>query len=107
MDTQTLAKIESRLSRLERAVFGPKKTPITAARNEKSAEGPSGGIRILISKSYFSKKRSVAEVRDALAKNDFHYRTSAIQTALNRSSTRTGPLTATREDGRKLYVRRK
>jgi hypothetical protein len=107
MEARMIAKFESRLARLERAVFGSGLQQTLSARADKSAAGPSGGVRVLISQSYFAKKRSVAEVKDALAKNDFHYRTSAIQTALNRLSSRTGPLTTAREGGTKVYVRRK
>ena len=106
MGAKANASIESRLLRLEKVVFGKDKQISKPTKAESSA-GPSGGVKLLISQGFFSKRRSLADVREAMAKNDFYYRTSAIQTALNRLSTRTAPLTASSEGGKKVYVRRK
>jgi hypothetical protein len=95
-----------RLERLEKAVFGDGKRPQRIRKHE-DFSGPTGGVRLLLSKEYFRAKRSLGDVRDALARNDYHYRAAPIQTALNRLSKRTGPLAASKEGGKKLYVKRK
>jgi hypothetical protein len=103
---QAIQKIIARLTRLERAVFRKKaKQPPTAQKEDFA--GPSGGARLLISKNFFKAKRTLRDVRKALGKNDYHYGSAQIQTALNRLSTRTGPLAASTEGGKKVYVRRK
>lgn len=69
--------------------------------------GLKGGLRKLLSRSFFGSQRKLAHVREALAKDGYHYSASAVQTALNRMSGRSGPLVASRVDGMKAYVRRK
>ncbi len=100
--------IEQRLARLEGAVFGQKKgkNPTRPAAG-KNFDGPSGGVRFLVSKGFFMTKRGLADVRAALAKSDYHYVAPVIQTALNRQATRTGPLATFKEGGKKMYVNRK
>ena len=108
MDDKILNTIDQRLARLEKAVFGQKKGKSTtrpAAR--KNFEGPSGGVRFLVSQGFFRTKRGLADVRAALTKNDYHYVAPVVQTALNRQSTRTGPLATFKEGGKKMYVNRK
>lgn len=104
--TRKSLTIEQRLDRLERAIFSTKRE-----RKPKSVStdftGPSGGARLLISQGFFKSKRSVADVRKAFEKNDYHYLGAVIQTTLNRLSTRTGPLASFKEGGKKVYVKRK
>ena len=104
--TEKSLTIEQRLERLEKAVFGTKRE-----RKQKPVStdftGPSGGVRLLVSQNFFKAKRTVADVRTALEKNDYHYVTAVIQTTLNRLSTRTGPLASSKEGGKKVYVKRK
>ena len=66
-----------------------------------------GGLRLLISRGFFKTKKSLGATRQELVKHDYHYSAASIQTTLNRLSTRTGPLAAFKEDGKKVYVRRK
>src|ERR1700676_4529338 len=91
--------IEQRISRLEKAVFGQKKGKSTMRpATEKNFEGPSGGVRLLISQKFFKSEGGLADVRAALKKNGYHgYVDAVIQTTLNRQSKRTGPLTAFRD----------
>lgn len=98
--------IEQRLERLENAVF--------RARRERKHRplssdftGPSGGVRLLLTQNFFNTKRTVADVRTAFEKNDYHYVTAVIQTTLNRLSTRSGPLATFKLEGKKVYVKRK
>jgi hypothetical protein len=105
-DKDIIDKVLRRLDRLEKAVFIPGAKKPKRSKNEKLT-GPSGGVRFLVSKGFFRKKRDLKEVREELAKHEYHYRSQVIQTALNRASTRTGLLAASWENGRKHYVGRK
>src|SRR5205085_3008382 len=97
MDNKTLT-IKQRLTRLEDAVFGRKEQP-KHARTAKAPDfsGPTGGVRFLISKGSFKKKKTLAEVRTALSDHDYHYSAQAVQMALTRQSGRRGLLTALNE----------
>lgn len=105
MDDKSFKAIEKRIARLEKAVFTGKK-PV----KEKAAEGYSGatgGVRFLISKAHFNKKKALAEIRSALAKHDYHYSAQAVHEALKRLIQKGGPLASLREGGKKMYVKRK
>jgi len=106
MDERTLKNLIRRLERLEKAVFEDKRKQAPKQRGQ-AFTGPSGGVRLLISNGFFKTKRNLADVKKVLAKKDYHYGAAQVQTALNRLSTRTGPLAASTEGGKKLYVRRK
>ena len=106
MDDKTINKIEVRLSRLEKAVFGTK-TGQTRETSIKGFAGLKGGLQLLISRAFFKTKRALAATKQELEKHDYHYSAGAIQTTLNRLSSRTGPLAAFKEGGKKVYVRRK
>jgi hypothetical protein len=106
MDEQTEKNIEQRLTRLEKAVFGPTKGQ-TRETSAKGFAGLKGGLHLLISRGFFKTKKALAATRHELEKHDYHYSAAAIQTTLNRLSTRTGPLAAFKEGGKKVYVRRK
>jgi hypothetical protein len=106
MDEDTSRKIIKRLERLEKAVFG--KEGKSHHKSDPSIfKGATGGARLLLSKDFFNKKKTLAEVRSALAKNDYHYSAQAVQMALSRLSSRTGPLATLKEGGLKVYVKRK
>lgn len=101
-----IREILSRLARLEKAVFGKKEKQAPGLKKQ-DFTGPSGGVRLLVSKDFFKLKRNLGEVRKELAKNDYHYGAAQVQTALNRLSTRKGPLASSTEGGKKFYVKRK
>jgi hypothetical protein len=107
MTDKTIKEIQLRLGRLEHAVFGKKTQFNQTAKTTEDFSGPSGGLRLLISKGFFSEKRSLADVRAALAKNGYHYSTQAAQTALNRFSKTGGSLVSLKQDGKKVYVLRR
>lgn len=104
-EKRLLQQIVDRIKRLEKTVLNGEKK--VKKRGRENFAGPSGGIRLLVSEGFFKTKRSLSDVRSALAKKDYHYSAAAIQTALNRLSTRVGPLAAFKEGGKKLYVKRK
>ena len=106
MNDKTLKRIEERLTRLEKAVLGPgrRQQPETLA---KDFAGLKGGLHLLISRGFFKTKKALAPTKQELEKHDYHYSAAAIQTTLNRLSTRTGPLAAFKEGGKKVYIRRK
>jgi hypothetical protein len=103
MDKADLNTIEQRLAKLEKAVFGAKTQKRTkSAVAADTFDGPSGGIRLLLSQDFFRTKRSLADVRAALAKSDYHYVIQVIHTALSRLSRRDGPLVSFKEGKKKM-----
>src|SRR2546426_562887 len=107
MEDKTIKELTSCIERLEREVFGSGKKTAKKQGTAPSFKGATGGVRLLISEKCFSGKKTLAEVRDALGKNDYHYSGPAVQMALGRLSTRKGPLLALEKGGRKVYVIRK
>jgi len=102
--------INQRIKRLEKAVFGRRGetggTPKSAAKASDFA-GPTGGVRFLISKDYFRKKKALAEIRLALAQRDYHYSKQAVHEALKRLIQK-GRTTGLSPRGRQeMYVNRK
>jgi hypothetical protein len=110
MNKETLT-IEQRLTRLEKAVLG--KGEGNGDRKSKASpkasdfSGPTGGVRLLVTKSFFNKKKTFAEVRSALSDHDYHYSAQAVQMALNRLAGNRGTLVSLKQGGKKLYVNRK
>lgn len=100
-------EILKRLDRLEKAVLPPKAKDAPARPTKEIFSGPKGGILLLASKGFFSKKREARVVLQELEKHDYHYRIQVVQTALNRLSGTKGVLTAFKEAGHKVYVKRK
>jgi len=105
-----------RLDKLEKAVFGKpsqknvknKSLPGTAIQApHKKYKGAKGGIIMLIEEGLFKKKRTAKEVRAALEHKEYNYTIQVVQTALNRVSSKQGPLVAFVEGGGKVYVNRK
>jgi hypothetical protein len=106
MNEKAVKKMEDRLTRLEKAVFGRKRGQVRET-TAKGFAGLKGGLHLLISRGFFKTKKALAATRQELEKQEYHYSAAAIQTTLNRLSTRTGPLAAFKEGGKKVYVRRK
>lgn len=107
MAKQTLT-LEARVERLEAAVFGAKGN--TKPRKEtKQADfsGATGGVRFLISKGFFKKKKILTEIRGTLGENGYHYSAQAVHEALKRLTSKAGPLVSLHEGGNKVYVERK
>lgn len=105
-----LDHIESRLAKLEgndfNSIQDKKATTAKQTKGEKF-KGAKGGILFLISKGYFSQRRSTLDTRGELKKNGYDYKREVVQTALNRLSKINGPLVALKESGKKVYVKRK
>ena len=98
-----LDNILRRVEKLERAVF---------ARNDSEPSsgdfsGATGGLRLLLSKGFFDRRRFFSEIEAELQKQGYHYSKQAIQTPLNRLSKSGGPLVGLREKGKKVYAKRK
>ncbi|MGA2361632.1 MAG: hypothetical protein ABSG73_04145 [Candidatus Aminicenantales bacterium] len=106
MPEGSIKALERRVTRLEDAVYGKKVTPILKTRRE-SYSGATGGVRFLISKDFFSEKRKLGEVWDALTKNGYHWSRQAVDMALKGLASRRGPLTLLKEGGRNVFVKRK
>jgi hypothetical protein len=64
-------------------------------------------LRLLIAKGVFDRRKKFSEIESELIKQGYHYSKQAIQTPLNRLSLQTGPLVGLREQGHKVYVKRK
>ncbi len=104
------ADLIARIEALERVVFGANPTPAksqAAAPPTDGFQGATGGLRLLIVKSFFDRRRKFSEIETELNKQGYHYSKQAIQTPLNRLSVKTGPLVSLREQGHKVYVKRK
>ena len=106
MSEKPIKALERRVARLEDAVFGKKPTSIPKTKKERYS-GATGGVRFLISKDFFNEKRKLRQVRDALAKNGYHWSRQAVDMALRGLASRKGPLTLLKEGGRNVFVRRK
>ena len=108
-DDKGLREIISRLERLEHAVFGSRRKAASKAPTDtKKYKGATGGIRLLVDKGFFDKKRSFGEIRKALEGKGYHFTKQAVQTPLKTFSFSRGKiLVALTEKGRKLYAKRK
>ena len=104
---KTLKGILSRLAKLEKAVFAEKKSKTAKSQVSGNHQGASGGVKLLIESSYFSKKRTAVEVWQTLEEKGYHYKRQVVQVALLRLSKVGGPLVAMEEKGVKVYVNRK
>jgi len=111
----TLEQILIRLEKLEKKVNNLEHSFSTKNINEEKSikkrhefAGATGGLRFLISQHFFDKKRSFVEIKEALNKNGYYYSNQAIQTPLNNLSSKAGcPLVAYKEEGKKVYAKRK
>ncbi len=107
IDDKIIRQLVSRIERLEGEVFGSGKKVPTKKETGANFKGARGGVRLLISRNFFSGKKTFGEVRKALEENGYHYSAQAVQMALSGLSVRKGPLVSLRKDGRKVYVVRK
>lgn len=107
MDEKIIKHITSRLDRLEKAVFGAGRDRKTTEPQKKGFTGATGGIRLLIVRGFFRQAKTAPAVKSDLEKRGYFYRIQVVQTALNRLSERSGPLSAFKKDGKKMYVERK
>lgn len=106
MKTKTSdSDVMARLEVLERAVFGANPKKPTLAQDK--FKGATGGLRLLLSKGFFDRRRKFSEIETELNKQGYHYSKQAIQTPLNRMSLQSGPLVGLREHGHKVYAKRK
>ncbi len=103
---KTLKDLQSRVKKLEQAVFAGRQK---AVRKEDSGDfkGATGGLRFLVSKGFFDRRRTFGEINEALASHDYHYSKQAVQTPLNTFSKPGSLLVSFREGGRKVYAKRK
>jgi hypothetical protein len=98
-----LSGLLRRVVKLERAVFRNRETLIA----KQNFSGATGGLRLLVSKGFFDRRRFFTEVEAELRKQGYHYSKQAIQTPLNRLSAPSGPLVSLKEKGKKVYAKRK
>lgn len=109
-DDKMLKSLISRVEKLERVVFSPKRDAPAPkpAGAKKNYAGATGGIRLLADSGYFDKRRTFGEVCKALESKGYHYSKQAVQTPLNLlSSVKNKLLVALKEQGRKVYAKRK
>ncbi len=100
--------LTARIEKLERAVFGKGKgKPKGKNEIDQHFSGATGGLRLLISKGFFDRKRAFSEIEAELLKHGYHYSKQAIQTPLNRLSKTGGTLVGFKEKGKKVYAKRK
>jgi hypothetical protein len=104
--TKTLKDLQSRVKRLEDAVF-PKRQKTVRKGDSSDFKGATGGLRFLVSKGFFARKRTFGEINEALAGHGYHYSKQAVQTPLNTLSKAGSLLVSFREGGRKVYAKRK
>ncbi len=95
-----------RIEKLEKAVFGKNDTK-RKNLEPKAFKGATGGLRLLLSKGFFDRKRTFGEIKKNLADHDYHYSNQAVQTPLNNLSKAGGPLVSFKEGGKKVYAKRK
>lgn len=106
--TDKLQNIISRLEKLEKVVFAQAKDKETILKEPLNTfSGPKGGILLLIENGFFEMPHTALEVKEEIAKNGYHYSIQAVQTALNRLSSKQGPLNTLKDGKKKAYVRRK
>ena len=96
----------SRVEKLERAVFANKNVKSKSPAKE-NFQGATGGLRYLVSKGFFDRKRNFGEIKKGLADNNYHYSNQAVQTPLNNLSKAGGMLVSLKEKGKKVYAKRK
>ena len=99
-------QIFERLEKLEKIIFSDKKQ-IVIQKGKQNFKGATGGLRLLTSKGFFDKKQTFGAIKGRLAGEDYHYSDQAIQTPLNNLSKAGGPLVGFKENGKKVYAKRK
>jgi len=105
MDVDKQIDIEKRIKKLEEAVFGKQQKQIVS-KKEESYKGPSGGLKLLISESFFNVPRSFKEFHSELQKKAYHYNEKTTEKAL-RDAYNKKLLTRVGKKGDYKYVVRK
>jgi hypothetical protein len=105
-EAASLIELRSRVEMLECAVFG-KNGKKPAAKPSGEFHGATGGLRFLVSDGFFDQKRAFGDIKEALARHNYHYSKQAVQTPLNALSKPGSLLVSFREGGRKVYAKRK
>jgi len=104
-----IKELESRIQKLEKVVFktftaGKK----TSKKSDKSYDGLTGGITLLINNGFFKKPVLVTEVQDELQREGYFYSIQATDTLLRRNMVKSKKiLTRIQIDGIWQYVIRK
>ena len=104
--TKVLKDLQSRVKALEDIVF-TKRQKTVPKKDSGDFKGATGGIRLLLSKGFFDRKRTFGEINEALASHNYHYSRQAVQTPLNKLSKAGSLLVGFSEGGRKVYAKRK
>ncbi len=99
-------QVFERLEKIEKTIFCDRKQDIVQ-KEKQSFKGATGGLRLLISKGFFDKKQTFGAIKRKLAEEDYHYSDQAIQTPLNNLSKAGAPLVGFKENGKKVYAKRK
>lgn len=107
MNKKVLKQILSRLEKLEVAVFGKKNLKTKLVTNKTKFQGTTGGVRLLVSQKFFESKKTFTEIKKELRKKGYYSSLQAIQTALNKLSTKKEPLVKFRERNKNYYAERK
>lgn len=108
MDTkQELEELRSRVEKLENAVFAKSKDQKRGSAQQTKFSGPTGGVRLLISKGYFRSKRRFADITAELKAQGYLYSRQAFQESLTRLARPGAPLVTIKEGGTKVYAERK
>jgi len=109
-EEKIIKQILNRLNRLELAVFGDKEKSKKMVKRKKDVnfKGITGGIRFLISKSFFKgKKRAFDEIKKELNKYDYYSSRQSIQASLDQLSSTKGLLVKIKERGKNYYAERR
>lgn len=105
-NSEILRTIIKHLGRLEKAVLSTAlKSP--EEWSKKDFSGATGGVRYLVSKNFFGKKRMLGDIRVALSGHNYHYSHQAVNQALQYLSRNKGPLVKIKEKNNNYYVKRK
>ena len=105
-DSKKIKKLEERISKLEKTVFGTRKPSTKSKVNQ--YEGLMGGINLLIENGFFKKPVLVTEVQDELQKEGYYQTIQSTDAVLRRNMVnRKKILTRVKVDGIWQYVIRK
>ena len=105
-DSKKIKKLEERIAKLEKAVFGTQTSPAKSKGNQH--KGLVGGINLLIENGFFNKPVMVTEVQDELQKEGYYHPIQSTDTILRRNMVNIKKiLTRLKVDGIWQYVLRK
>ena len=78
---KNIQNLIARIEKLERAVFRQEKEKNKGKDvKDQHFSGATGGLRLLISKGFFDRKRAFSEIEAELLKHGYNYSKQAIQT---------------------------